>query len=191
MSLHNRLFACLGALLACGGSSFAAVNIDITGGNGSPLVIYLPAISYEITEARSSNIFLAFTGTNLTPFGARTPIGDVTLSINGGEGISFVYGISNYNGVDIDPGDLYFYTDPMPLSVGDIVTVSAGTLTFSSSYADPAPGSLSVESFIATSSVRRISNDGVQAPVVPEPSTYAAIAGALGLAFVALRRRKA
>jgi hypothetical protein len=42
-----------------------------------------------------------------------------------------------------------------------------------------------------TGAVFRISFDNISLAAIPEPSTYAAIAGALALGFVALRRRRA
>ena len=167
----------------------AQAMLTFSGGNGAPLVITLAQpITLTITKAfNSSTAYLDIQGLN-APNPAGYLGGNVTLTLDTGtanplytlQTITFTTG-------DITAGDGLFQANTSAFSVGQTVTVSAGTLTSTSNYSAAPPNSGSYSAFLFNNNTSaRISTNGVLAP---EPSSWVLLGLGASLLGLALRRR--
>lgn len=186
----------IGAALICLSAVQLAkgVYIDFSGTPGAQPVSMTLAqdVNFTITQAANPS-FVIFAIDNLfaTPDAGLTMItydwsAQLELSINGGEHFKVESWVDNlgYDYNDVTAGDGYFFSTgdmgPFTLSVGDVVTLHAGTMT--SLKPPPADFNLGTSGnydiFIVDDENRRI-ND-----VIPEPATALSLVlggGVLGL----------
>lgn len=148
-------------------------------------------MTYAITTNGANGIspFFIFQGVG-DVFGGSFPSvsGTITFSINGGSAQSITGENSGVAAGSLAANDIYMFGSLAGVAVGDIVTLTAGTLTTTSNVAAAPPASGSFTTFIIDGNGTKISANGVSA--VPEPTTWATLLGGLGLlAGVQLFRR--
>ncbi len=183
----------LTALLASARTAGAQANLTFSGGNGAPFVLTLNSpVTYSITATSNQMApFFDFQGVG-NFFGSNNAqlsnTGTITFSINGGPP-KFFSGIASGSAFGVvTANDIYMYGTFSGATVGDIVTLSAGTLMTAGSFASAPPQSGSFPTFIFQGDGTRISTNGV---AVPEPATWATLLGGLGLLGPRLFRRQA
>jgi hypothetical protein len=172
-------FAAIAAISAVPQTS--AVPVTFSGGSGTPLSFSLAQpITYAIT-VNGLGPYFVFQGVG-NPFntGFSDISGTITYSVNGGAPIPFGGSGSNmasgFSNGSITPNDLYF--SPMDLyafNIGDMVVLSAGTLT----TANNVPGSAasgSYSTFIA----------GADGATISSPGTVSAVPEALSTVWLGL-----
>jgi hypothetical protein len=187
--------------------SFSRTGSEVTITWSSPIVYTLtastglgaagndPVFVFQ-SVGNSSNIFLVQgdvggTAPTYTSTGANS--GDGTLTIN-----HFFASTGTQNSVHAN--DVVFYdlndTAPTLLTAGDVFTLSAGSLRYdgspetTSGYAGALPANGIYNTFITDGNNTYGSNLGSGVSAIPEPSTYAAIAGVAMLGFAGWRRRR-
>jgi len=186
-----------------------AVYLTFSGGNGSEVVItWSSPITYTLTSTswatkpifvfqaipNSQSIFqvqAAVGGTR--PTYTSTGVG----SADGTQTINHFKAPNSFNSVTA--GDVVFFalddTTTTALTAGDVITLSAGSLRYdgtsgtSIGYAGALPANGSYTTFITAGPDTFDGNLGSGVSAIPEPSTYAAIAGLGMLGFAAWRRR--
>ena len=113
-----------------------------------------------------------------------TATGSLTYTINGGAPIAITSASSNI-------GVLFFWGGAGTGQPGDVFTLNAGSFTTTANFPGPAPSGGTFTTFVADNLLTPISSAGVPGGgAVPEPSTYAAIAGAAALGFAMWRRKR-
>ena len=182
------------AMFAASGPAFASVpspvQVNFSGGSGSPLTITLPqAITYTVTNDTPSS-GLVFVFQDVYP---PVPIagitgglisGSISRSINGGAAATMSrIGSFDSSGV-IDDNDLFFHSlNNTGANLNDVVVLASGSLTtgFPVSGAAPPSGLYSA-----------ILTDGnwVQIDPVPEPSGLLAALALPAAATLSRRRRR-
>ncbi|MDQ2949717.1 MAG: PEP-CTERM sorting domain-containing protein [Acidobacteriota bacterium] len=183
-SVYARLALCtliLTALLASAGSARAQADLTFSGGNNTPFVLTLNApVRYAITANGANGIspLFIFQGVG-DVFGGLFPgvSGTVSFSINGGSAQSITGENSGVTAGSLALNDIYMFGSFPGVAAGDIVTLTADTLTSNIAAAPPASGSFTT--FIIDGNGTKISANGVS--VVPEPATWATLLGGLGL----------
>ncbi len=185
-----RALALLAPLLAAAPVQ-AAVSLDFGGGSGSPLSITITEpFVYVVTEGRSTGdggLLFVFEDVGNMGLNAINFTGDISFSVNGGPSYGFFNSSTGYSTPGaVGADDFYLSTlANVALSPGDVVTVTAGTITGDAAYNGTVPWLTDFETFLAVSgSGEQISAAGA----VPEPSA-AALLG-LGCAGLVLRRRR-
>jgi len=184
------------------------VYLNFSGGGGSPFVVTWSApITYRLTESTSnSGVNPYFDFQAIANIGTAVPVDTVAPIPGGGPtytstGAGSGDGLQTINSFYVSPivhgvvstDDLVFRatadTAATFLTVGDVITLSAGSLHNSTPYNGVMPVSGYYNTFITDASYQTDLGSGVSA--IPETSTYAAWAGlaALGLAWA--RRPKA
>ena len=171
-------------------TSQATVAMSWSGGSGAPLsVTFAYPIVFNVVTAAGVD-----EGPAVDMVGIGNLFGDifpsatgVSITINGGSSLSITNWNSGHLGIDAALTDVYFFgIGAIPgVAVGDVVTVSAGTLTGLDPYAGAAPTTTSTEMYLVNYLGQNISSPGTS--VVPEPS--AALLGGLGLLGLLRRRR--
>lgn len=170
------------AVLSSQGAAHAQANLRFSGGSGTPLTITLAApITYTITTAAlgagNAPYFLIQGVGNLIGGGGAgvTVTTNITLRINGGAALSLTNVASGGSGGAVTPSDLItFGSSALPgVNVGDVVTLSAGSMTTTTNVASAAPGTGSFVTFITGVLATRISGNGIASP---EPGTLALLA---------------
>lgn len=169
------------------------VYLSFSGGNNTaPLTITIGTpISFQVTS-NSGGFALAIDefGPAVTKF---TSVSTFTFSVNGGASAT----IDKFNeGLGSDLGaltanDAFFSSSEAgALTIGDRIDFVTGALTTISTYyyAPPADGFYRL--FLVNPVGGALIATPVSATPVPEPATYAAIAGVLALAGAAVYRRR-
>lgn len=199
--LSARNAAVVLGLLGLGLSSAHAqsVNLSISGGSNTPLVIsFTTPITFTIgVTPNTTNNYPHFVFEGLgNLFGSAN-----TLSLTSAPTYSRNGGASNLSLVTLGSGmvgaggsnpiaanDVWVYGPVLTgnMVIGDTFTLAAGTF-ITTNYSGVAPASGSYSTFLADTNGLNLGAGSA----IPEPSTYAAIAGAaaLGLALWHRRRR--
>lgn len=171
-----------------------AVPLDFDGGSGSPVTVTLDGkISYAITSASSGqNLAFVFRSVYLTNFaGGTVPAdGDFYFTLNNDP---FQYQIADTLSTRFGSVTALNFTSAFAVNVvpGDVVTLWSGSATTYSSIAGTVPpAEASFDTYlIAVGGIAPVAPTGIySAASVPEPSTFAALAGLASLALVATRR---
>lgn len=197
-------FAALGALgvglaiLATAPAANAQANLSFSGGSGAPLTIgLLNLVSYTVTAAGTVNnapLFVFQSVGNLFGNSSSTVTSTLTYRVNGGTAQTIQRINSGLTGLDLAATDVYINGFLIGVNIGDIVTLTSGTLTTNNSVAAAAPVAGSFTTFLATDGTRtRISNNGVAGAVVaaPEPGSIALLGiGFAGMTGVVARRKR-
>ena len=181
-------------------SAQAATQITWSGTPGStPISITLQqSATFNITSSTTSDDFILFVirGVQATP-DSQTFVQEVntnwTFSINGSGSYSMTGWADNgYTSGAITANDSYIYwSSTVPLTIGDVVTLNAGTISSTSN--GPADfllgtnGSYEMFMINASSGLGGTLISGA-ASSIPEPSILGLVG--LSVAFVSLRRRK-
>jgi hypothetical protein len=199
------LFAAIVALAGITNVSAQTVYLTFSGGSGTPFVVtWSSPITYTLTSTSANsgvNPYFVFKGiTNINsavpvdtvgaiPGGGPTYTSTGSGSGDGTQTINSFYTTSAH-GV-ITANDLVFRatldTTNSILTSGDAITLTAGHLQNSTNYFGTMPTSGYYETFITDASYQPNLGAG---SAVPEPSTYAAIAGAAMLGFAGWSRRR-
>lgn len=177
----------LGILPACGLSpACAAVMVNFSGGGGAPLSLTLPQpLSYTINANGTGGPFFIFDGAgNVFAGASQTLTGDITYAIDGGSPTAITFMNSGAAVNSMTPDDLFMNPTGLPgETIGQVFTLTAGTLTTTSNVAAAAPPSGFYETWIVNNSGVKVSANGV---IAPEPTTL----GLLSLAAIGLMRRR-
>jgi hypothetical protein len=183
-------FLAVGALLASAGEARAQASLSFSGGNNTPFVLTLNGpVSYVINAALSGNApFFVFKNVG-NPLGSTQigATGSISYSVNGGASHSITTENSGTPVGSITANDLFFFGVSSALALGDVVTLTLGTITTASNVAAAPPAGGNFTTYITDSNGAQVSTNGVP---VPEPGVLAllATAGAV-LAGFAIRRR--
>lgn len=217
VQLNSKFVALLLAIGSIVGTTALNAQVYLTfgGGSGSEVtitwsspIVYTLGSSTSVSAVNPTFVFQSVTGSQ-NIFSIQGPVGGVapTYTSTGAGATDGTQTINTFfaatpstafNTVNAD--DVVFYatndTALTYLTAGDVITLSAGSLrydgspTTSAGYSGALPADGYYNTFIADGPSTYASNLG-SGSAVPEPSTYAALAGiaALGLAMWRRRRR--
>jgi hypothetical protein len=206
----TALLIVIGSLLSITGARAQGVFLTFSGGNGSQVTItWSSPIIYTLTGTTLNSgvnpyfVFQSVTNSaTIFPVQATPPASPTPTYTSTGAGSTdgtqtinnFYVPIALHNNVNI--GDVVFRatTDTANtfLTTGDVFTLSAGSLSYNgttnsnSSYSGALPANGFYTTYIVDAADFKLGS-GVSA--IPEPSTYAAIAGAATLGLAVWRRR--
>lgn len=170
-----------------------ALPLDIEGGSGLPVSVTLGGkIEYSITRSYTDmEMVFVFRAIGLTDFAsgtAQTVSNSLYFTINNDP---YHYQLKNTLGTRFESLTAINFTSITPITVnlGDVITLWGGsTTTIASNYGAPANG-LNFDTYLmARGQPNPAALTGVYS-TVPEPSTFAALAGLATLTLAATRRR--
>jgi hypothetical protein len=188
--LKKSLLAVGVALVLASGSARGQANLTFTGGNGSPLSLTLSQpVVYTITTGFSVGPFFIFqnVGDVFHHMGPAV-VGNIRFTINGGSNYFIDTIISGQNVGVVTANDVYIDGDEPGANAGDVILLSAGTLTTVADVAAPPPANGSYTTFIADGSGNLVSTNGI---AIPEPRSAALLVpGGLGFLFLMRRPRR-
>lgn len=193
----------------------AQVLLTFSGGNGSGevTITWSSPITYTLTGSSNFGVNPIFVFQSIANsqqiFQTQGAVGGVAPtytstgagSTDGTQTIDRLKAPNTFNSVT--GGDVVFFSNADTantlLTSGDVITLSAGSLRYTgspnsnSAYSGTLPANGSYNTFITAGADTFSGNLGSGVSAIPEPSTYAAIAGvaALGLATWHRRRRAA
>jgi hypothetical protein len=186
--LKKSLLTVAATFVLLSGSARGQANLTFSGGNGSPLSLTLnQPVVYTITTGFSVGPFFIFQNVG-NPFNGAggTVLGTISFTINGGAS-QVIYTInSGVNVGVVTANDLYIFGSEPGANAGDIIFLSAGTLTTTGNVAAPPPANGSYTTFITDGSGNLVSTNGI---AVPEPQSAALLVTAGGLGFLFLMRQ--
>lgn len=211
--LPPRLMA-VGLLLAGVGSAQAQVYLTFSGGNntGQVTISWSEPIVYTVTSTSvisGVNPIFVFRGIPdlQAIFPTQAPVGPgaptyTSTGAGATDGVQTVNRLTAPNTFNsVMSGDLVFFsntdTAPTILTAGDVITLSPGSLSYdgsptsNSGYSAPLPANGYYNTFLTDGADTYFSalGAGVAAAPVPEPSTYAVLAGTAALGVAMWRRR--
>ena len=190
-SLKKSLLAVAAAFVLVSGSARGQANLTFSGGNGSPLSLTLnQPVVYTITTGFSVGPFFIFqnVGNPFNGMGGDSPRGTISFTINGGASQEIYTMNSGVNVGVVTADDLVIFGNEPGANAGDVILLSAGTLTTSGNIQAPPPPNGSYTTFIADGSGNLVSTNGI---AVPEPQSAALlVAGGLGFLFLMRRPRR-
>jgi hypothetical protein len=173
------------AAFAFASSAYAGmVQVDFSGGSGTPLTITLPQpVSYTVVNFPTvGNATFVFQGTGNMFSGSIGASGSLSFTQNAGALIP-IDGAQQFNQADTTLNDLAFYNQTFfGLNHSDVILLSAGSVTTTSNIAAPAPPSGLYSTFLTDGASREMG----EGTAVPEPTTLMLFALA---APILLRRR--
>jgi len=186
--MKTPFLSTLAAAFLCAAAHGQAM-LSFSGGNGTPITLTLAQpINYTITlnTAAGNAPFFLFEGVgNFFPGSFLSVTGSIVFTINAGAPQSINTLNSGFLGGAITPDDIFLFGGFPAFAAGDLVTLSAGTLTTTNNFAG-APPAGGLFNTVIIGGVIPISTFGTP---VPEPGsvTLAVVAG-LGLLVLARRR---
>ena len=208
--ITRSLVACLLIAGAVTGVAKASPSVYLTfsGGSGSEVVVswsspitYTLAGTSTVSSVSPYFVFQAVPNAN-SIFLTAGPVAGVaptytSTGAGSGDGTQTINNFfSNYAFHDVNNNDIVFRatldTAPTVLTVGDVITLSAGSLSYappatSAGYYGTLPTSGYYNTIIVDEAYYKL---GAGGSTIPEPSTYAGFAGVAALALAAIRRRK-
>jgi hypothetical protein len=205
-AVHWLALALFGSLFAASMGMAQTVYLTFSGGSGSPFVVtWSTPITFTLTSTTTnSGVNPYFVFQNIANISSAVPV-DTVGAIPGGGPTYTSTGAGSTDGTQtinsfyttsawgvVGNNDLVFRatndTANTFLTAGDVITLSAGHLQNSTPYSGIMPTSGYYNAFITDASYQP--NLG-NASAIPEPSTYAAMAGAAMLGLAVWRRRAA
>ncbi len=186
MNIAARLGSVAAAVVVslCAASAHGETLLTFGGGNDSALTITLNnPIAFVVDQTPVGGApFFVFENVGNDFAGGLPVTGSLTYTINGGAAQSLLVATSGSNSNAVTPGDLLLYGALPGVALTDAVTLNAGTLTTTDTFAGPPPAGGPFTAFLADSQGNAISLTNP----VPEPSTWALVA--VGLAILAAAR---
>lgn len=177
----KKLSLLLFTLLACLPLS-AQVTLSFSGGSGSPLTVTVENdVTFQLTANGNKFDFVEFSIPGFTSLSEGSIAGTFGFTTNGGA-------LTTFEAANGTSGTLLLFTLSSTWTVGDLVTLHAGSFTTSANYAGSLPADGSYSAMLVDNNLNAIAT----VSAVPEPSTYAALFGlsALGVAAVVRQRRR-
>ena len=198
--MKTQLRSLLAGLTLCAALTAPAqstlVPVTVSGSAPGTVSLTLPEdVSFTITDAADAGGIIAVFE-NSVPSGTALDVVNVfssvlQIAVNGGSlySMNFLWNDGGISSGVLAATDSYFATvSPPTISVGDTVTLYAGTMSAAVNANFKVMTSGSYNMFLMNSSGTALSGLGVAAPV-PEPTTLA-LAGLGGLSLLLFRRRK-
>lgn len=188
--MKKSLLAVAAAFVLVSGSARGQANLSFSGGNGSPLSLTLSQpVVYTITTGFSVGPFFIFQNVG-DPFHhlGSAVVGNIRFTINGGANYFMDTINSGENVGVVTANDLYIFGSEPGANAGDVILLSAGTLTTLANVAAPPPANGSYTTFVTDGSGKLVSTNGI---AIPEPRSAALlVAGGLGVLFLVRRPRR-
>lgn len=203
-SKATALLVAIGSLVGITNANAQTVYLTFSGGGGSPFVIsWSTPIVYTLSGTSVSsgfNPYFVFSG--ITNISTAVPVDTVatfsgaptysSTGVGSGDGTQTINSFywKTPHGV-VGANDMEFRatldTAATILTVGDVITLTAGSLHNNTPYSGIMPISGYYNTFITDAADGANLGSG---SAIPEPSTYAAFAGLGVLGFAVWRRRK-
>lgn len=188
--LHARYVVAalgLGALFTAAPSAHAQANLTFTGGNNAPLTLSLASpITYTVTAtapAQNGPGFVLQGVGNLFGSSFFSLTGNISFRVNGGTVRTIDLITSGQTNGAVTPTDVYFFSSALPgVNNGDVVTLTAGTVTTIGDVTAATPSAGSFTTFLSGQDLARVSNNGVAITAAPEPGSVALV----GVGFVGM-----
>jgi len=183
--MHKLLLAALAALAWTQAS--AQVALSFSGGLGSPLTVTVQNdVTFTLTSDGVKHDFLFIEIPGVGPMSEFSVTGSLAYTTNGGAPNTFEMGTA---GMASGHLGITLWRTGSTWQATDEVVLHAGSFTTGVNYLMGAPSAGSYNLYLADNMGTFISAAGTVS-AVPEPSTYAAIFGALALSAVAVVRRR-
>jgi hypothetical protein len=186
LTLAVLLLLLLSLASAAAPFAHAQASLSFSGGNGTPLVLTLNApLVYTInTTPTGSGPFFVFKNVGNALGSQQGASGTISYAINAGTLKAITAENSGQSVGSIGASDLFIFGTASTLTLGDTVTLTAGTLTTNSNVLGPPPAGGNFATFISDANGVQISTAGA---TVPEPTTWALLTGGL-LTLVGIQR---
>lgn len=183
--MKKLLLLALGALAWTQAS--AQVALSFSGGSGSPLTVNVQNdATFTLTADGVKHDFFFFDIPGFTGPTEGSVSGSLGFTTNGGALNTFE--TANGSTPSGYTGGINLWSTGSTWHTGDSVVLHAGSFTTAASYAGSLPSAGSYNVYLMDNGGNFLSAAGASA--VPEPSTYAAIFGALALGAVGVVRQR-